>query len=535
MKKLKTNLCLIFTALSIGHSAPASADASATLDSLVAGATFNYTGGDHRKLDQIGRHAVSFGRLRYFNPTNPVNVVNLTPPSIGAPNCSSININLGAFDIISLDEAVAILRRVANEALTYGFGLALQSMCSPCWSGMQTLRDQLNRFNQSNRNSCQIMKNMVDNVTDKGGVFKLHDKLCDSGSLASGDDSYLCKLADGTKPDPISDGINTLYNWLDALGEDKSAVFTLGNVLKWGFDTISAGGAMPQNVFSQDLTRLILGVPDTEQPKQYQMAEAAMNFFGYYIIGSDDDTDGNPGESTIKSGYIDPPITTLSKIVTDPIDCSASSSCSKIFVCKDATINGTTYQCMSHTDVEKNFQAVITEYRQAHTNGNCADEATNPTLIDVLNCEVQATFTKLIDTGDLNLSPLQRNIVQASPPAVVRAFALGKDHEKNILESALADSLGRFLTYDLVATYVSDLASFTSASLTLIERETEVDPQKLDEIKDAIKDKLEQNEKIRDKARDALNELKKHTEFQNVLAEYQNSLSNQVTTIINKP
>jgi uncharacterized membrane protein len=86
-----------------------------------------------------------------------------------------------------------------------------------------------------------------------------------------------------------------------------------------------------------------------------------------------------------------------------------------------------------------------------------------------------------------------------------------------------------------VATYVSDLASFTSASLTLIERETEVDPQKLDEIKEAIKVKLEQNQDIRNKARDALNELNKHAEFQRVLAEYQSSLSEQVTTIINKP
>ena len=118
----------IFYALSMAmlvFSQGAFADVSGTLDNITENATFTYTGGDGRKLSQIGRHAYSFGRIRFSNTTSAVNVVNLTPPSITPPNCSSININLGSFDVISLDEAVAILRRIASEALTYGFGLAL--------------------------------------------------------------------------------------------------------------------------------------------------------------------------------------------------------------------------------------------------------------------------------------------------------------------------------------------------------------------------------------------------------------------------
>ena len=113
----RTSTLLAILALS-ATSGSYAATVSDTLDSLTANATFTYTGGDGKKLDQIGRHAFSFGRIRFSTPSQTVNLVNLTPPSISPPNCSSININLGSFDIISLDEALSILRRIASEALT---------------------------------------------------------------------------------------------------------------------------------------------------------------------------------------------------------------------------------------------------------------------------------------------------------------------------------------------------------------------------------------------------------------------------------
>jgi conjugative transfer pilus assembly protein TraH len=181
IRKVLKKSSLVMTALTLGMSAISmnvSASASDTLDNLTANATFNYTGGDGKKLSQIGRHAYTFGRIRFSNPTTAVNLVNLTAPSISPPNCNSININLGSFDIISLDEAVSILRRIASEALTYGFGLALQSMCSPCWTAMKTLQTQLERLNLANRNTCTMVKSFIDENTDNGQLFNVFGDMC---------------------------------------------------------------------------------------------------------------------------------------------------------------------------------------------------------------------------------------------------------------------------------------------------------------------------------------------------------------------
>ena len=68
----RTSTLLAILALS-ATSGSYAATVSDTLDSLTANATFTYTGGDGKKLDQIGRHAFSFGRIRFSTPSQTVN------------------------------------------------------------------------------------------------------------------------------------------------------------------------------------------------------------------------------------------------------------------------------------------------------------------------------------------------------------------------------------------------------------------------------------------------------------------------------
>ena len=528
----------IFYALSMAmlvFSQGAFADVSGTLDNITENATFTYTGGDGRKLSQIGRHAYSFGRIRFSNTTSAVNVVNLTPPSITPPNCSSININLGSFDVISLDEAVAILRRIASEALTYGSGLALQSMCSPCWTAMKTLQTQLERLNLANRNTCTMVKSFIDEKTDNGKVFDLRRYICQGEANQTGDDPYNCGLEDSSLATTIADGWDTFITTVEAMAGDPDAKFMYGNVVAEAFLKTQGIAAIPDSVFPSDLSTLILGSPTVDNPTTpahtgISVTEASMNLFGYYYVGPVDDNEN------ATSGYVPSPIPSLDKIIETKIVNCEGANCHKLLQCNDVTVTGTsgnthTLACGGHVETEASYADTIALYNAETT---CTDKEAEPNLVEVLRCFVQGAYTKLEQGDYTNLTSLQQKIIQASPVEVIRAYSIGTDQDKGALTKIMGGHLSKYLAYSMLNNYVADLAQLTTFLLEKGNKEIAIEDSQVRQIHQEIRVKLEQASILKQKADENLAELMKSVEYVNIIERYSKSMSRQVSDHLTK-
>lgn len=531
-KSLLLSLALGLLSISLNSSA----SVSDTMDDITADATFTYTGGDGRKLSQIGRHAYTFGRIRFTNPTDTVNLVNLTPPNISAPNCSSININLGSFDVISMDEAVAILRRIASEALTYGFGLALQSMCSPCWTAMKTLQTQLERLNLANRNTCTMVKSFINEKTEDGDVFDLRRYVCQGESDTTGSDPYSCGLENSALAKTVASTWESFVTTVESKGGDPQAKFLYGNVVAESFSKMQGVTAIPDAIFPSEISELILGAPAVDPVTDpthsgISVTEAAMNLFGYYYVGPNDD------EGEISSGYVDPPVETLEKLLDGKLNDCDGANCRKLLQCADYEVtsqeSGTTYKlsCSGGSTTQPNYAAAVTAY----VNDNqCTAKVSEVSLTEVVRCIVEGAYRK-VESGDTaNLTTLQQKIIQASPTEVIRVISIGEPKDKGTLFKLMGDNLGEYLTYSMIYNYVTDLAQATNLLLNQGKKELGIGGNQVSQIFEEIDRKLEQAEKIKKKSDEALANLEQSEMYANLIKAYSKSLSRQVTSNLNQ-
>lgn len=511
------------------------ASVSDTLDVITADASFSYTGGDGRKLSQLGRHAYSFGRIRFSNPSTVVNLVNLTPPSISPPNCSSININLGSFDLISLDEAIAILRRVASEALTYGFGLALQSMCSPCWTSMKTLQSQLERLNLANRDTCTMVKSFIDEKTTNGDVFNVGGMLCDGEASVFGDDAYVCNLEDTGAATFIADKWTGFVDWVDSVGGDANAKFLYGNVVAETFSKSQGVAAIPDSLFPSSLSTLILGLPTTDPATTpphpgISPTEAAMNFFGYYTISPEDDNE------KVESHYIGPQVKSLTSLLSSDLECTGGK-CRQLLQCKDvsasnpATGNEYDLPCGSDMKTPPDYSAAIADY---NADTSCSDKAEKVTLPEIMRCYVQGSFKKLQDGEIATLTDLQQKIIKASPPSVIRAFSIGTEADKSTLMKAMDEEVTEYLSNMMIYNYVTDLAQMTTLFLNTGQKEMSVSTNQVTQIYDEIDRKLEEANQLKELAEASLAKMKNGAAYNKIVDKYSKSMSRQITSNLNK-
>lgn len=539
IRKVLKKSSLVMTALTLGMSAISmnvSASASDTLDNLTANATFNYTGGDGKKLSQIGRHAYTFGRIRFSNPTTAVNLVNLTAPSISPPNCNSININLGSFDIISLDEAVSILRRIASEALTYGFGLALQSMCSPCWTAMKTLQTQLERLNLANRNTCTMVKSFIDEKTDNGQLFNVFGDMCKGSSDTTGDDPYICQLGDASKSSFIGDAWSKLITAIEANGGDADRTFLYGNVTAEAFQKAQSAAAIPDSVFPSVISTFLLGTPTVDPTNNIpqpgiSVTEASMNLFGYWGQGPDD-----AGDEVIKQKYQRPTVTHLGTLLTNRISGCDGEDCRKIMQCQDTSITGSDgvahdLNCGTVSYTAPDYSALKTEYEAIDL---CSDLDENPNIPEVLRCLVHAGYAHLANGTPENLTPLQQKIIQASPVSVIRVMSLGNVQERNEMLGLMSTHLSEYLANQFLYNYVEDLGQLTKRLLDKGQEELDIKESMLVDTRQEIETKVNQAMQFKVYADMHLAELQKTTTYIELTKKYATSMSAKMSGIANK-
>lgn len=247
-----------------------------TIEQIMDGTiTLQQTDGFIGSLSGGQTHHVIGPRLNFRVPTRTINAVSFTPPSLET-GCNGTNFNLGNFSIISLDEAIAVLRQIAAQSLNYAFGQALQAMCQPCWAGLNDLKKQLNAFNMNAKNTCAFAKAFVDDFDIDGKIESLTDEVCTSTESAIGTDSSICKASTGVS-NAYDSVVDTIEGWnitMTASGGDIDGDFKVGNVMYEMYDRID-----PDNRRFEDMTvyRMLFGVPNGDPFLPWQIAAS---FYG---------------------------------------------------------------------------------------------------------------------------------------------------------------------------------------------------------------------------------------------------------------
>lgn len=94
-----------------------------------------------------------------------IQLMSFEPPNIKA-GCGGIDVFLGSFSYINLDQFISFLRAIAANAAGYAFQMALKVSCSMCSNIMETMQKIAQIMNNMNMSSCQLAMGLVEDTYD---------------------------------------------------------------------------------------------------------------------------------------------------------------------------------------------------------------------------------------------------------------------------------------------------------------------------------------------------------------------------------
>lgn len=199
---------------------PARADLSAQMDSMFTDMVTitkpHFSMGPRRGL-------MSAGGVSIKNDIVTLNPFDFALPSASA-GCAGINLFMGSFSFISMDQFVQSLRAIASNAAGYAFKIAMSAMCPTCSSIMANLRRIMNGLNSLANNSCRAAQRLVNSIA--GYVPK---------AFKSG-----AEIAINSVAEPLALATDALANMFPATNKKNDAAQATGDksmmkkVRKWG-------------------------------------------------------------------------------------------------------------------------------------------------------------------------------------------------------------------------------------------------------------------------------------------------------------
>jgi conjugative transfer pilus assembly protein TraH len=160
---------LLLTVLLIDPASVTSADLNSEITEMFQrwGTRVNYT--DAGAYHSQSRGFIVGGSLSARVPRDTLQPLSWKEPSIKA-GCGGIDIFGGSFSFINADQFVQFLQKIGQNALGYAFSLGLEAVCPTCNSVIKNLRDQMNKLNKLNMDSCTSAKALVNGI---GGGMEL--------------------------------------------------------------------------------------------------------------------------------------------------------------------------------------------------------------------------------------------------------------------------------------------------------------------------------------------------------------------------
>lgn len=96
-------------------------------------------------------------------PVQNYQIASMAPPSING-GCGGIDLFAGSFSFINSAQLTAMLRNIGNNAVNYGFMLAIKSASPQMADLLQYLQDQASKLNNLNVSSCHAAEGIVNAV-----------------------------------------------------------------------------------------------------------------------------------------------------------------------------------------------------------------------------------------------------------------------------------------------------------------------------------------------------------------------------------
>lgn len=114
------------------------------------------------------------------------NIIAVVPPKLNV-GCGGMDFFTGSFSIINKDQMVQVMRGIANGAATYAFSVGMQAVCATCMSTLESLSNQLNKFNADSRDACQKTYSMLsEGLGAEGMNFANKKSLFDPQNVVNG-------------------------------------------------------------------------------------------------------------------------------------------------------------------------------------------------------------------------------------------------------------------------------------------------------------------------------------------------------------
>jgi len=110
------------------------------------------------------------GSVMARTPIKNVNIISFAPPRLDA-GCGGIDLFMGSFSFINMDQFVQLLRAIAANAVGLAFKAALHAISPTLEAIISKLETLVNNMNRTFRNSCSIAQSIPSLMSGVGSLF----------------------------------------------------------------------------------------------------------------------------------------------------------------------------------------------------------------------------------------------------------------------------------------------------------------------------------------------------------------------------
>jgi conjugative transfer pilus assembly protein TraH len=239
----KTPLKRVAVAVMTGITAlfPVISDASWMDDYFTAsGAAMNVTPSAIYSVQN--QTVMSLGGFNYRAPQRDLHLFSFSGPGYKA-GCGGIDAWLGAYGFANVDQFVAALRNIGQNAVGYFFKLALATMAPEIDKTITDISDQINKLNQFNIGSCEQVKKFVGTVPDTRNMdFEQRAAVFGSAITGQYGDYFGSKNAQQTDPAKVANTINTACGSVPSLCRDDHGNLTLKQDINVAYEALQKSG-----------------------------------------------------------------------------------------------------------------------------------------------------------------------------------------------------------------------------------------------------------------------------------------------------
>lgn len=268
------------------------------------------------------------GRFQAKARVRTIDLYTVQAPYVKA-GCGGIDVFFGGFSFVNADELKAFMQAIAQNAIGYGFQLAIEAMCPTCNAIMKDLAKMANRMRDLFRNSCDVAKLGVDTLKSATPTLLENCKKMEvqDGTAEDRVEANTRCLADGrieTQTTAMTDRLVTMNNQLLGRTNDENMEENNAKVTGNQEETEAEQSAVQPDM-NITFNALLQIIPGNSPDNRYER-ELMMSLFGYIY------TSATGRGSDIQYHYV-PPTLNYAKLLKGRDSFFAGMDTIKLFQC----------------------------------------------------------------------------------------------------------------------------------------------------------------------------------------------------------